>query len=329
MCKISATLRVANLKGPDPQPYLRRDTNTMYNQHKILRVLQLISILKSGPPKSVRFLAQHMDCTDRTLYRYLALLEQVGFALVRDNNKRISIVPADETGAELGFTSDENALMKQLLLTAGKQHPLSDGIIKKLYVGSELKISGEHLLKAHLGQIVETLSEAILQRRQVLLRRYHSLNSGDIRDRLVEPIRFTENYRVLAAYEVKSGKNKFFNIERISSVDIGKRHFEHSAEHHYECPDVFGYAYENRQYPVELQLSLKAAVLLKEAHPMCAPLIKQEGGHQNRYRFKATVHHLEPVTRFVLANYEDVRLLDAAELKSEIRERLNRMLENG
>ncbi|MBK9402179.1 MAG: hypothetical protein IPN36_15475 [Bacteroidetes bacterium] len=38
------------------------------------------------------------------------------------------------------------------------------------------------------------------------MKKYHSVNSNIISDRLVEPICFTDNYQSLAAYEIKTGR---------------------------------------------------------------------------------------------------------------------------
>ena len=56
----------------------------MLNQHKILRVLQLIALLKKSPAKSIKNLASILSNTDRTIYRYLDLIKELGFDLQRD-----------------------------------------------------------------------------------------------------------------------------------------------------------------------------------------------------------------------------------------------------
>ena len=67
----------------------------MLNQHKILRVLQLISLLKKEPSKSIKFIAGILESTDRTVYRYLDLVKELGFDLQRDTHNRFYIVSED------------------------------------------------------------------------------------------------------------------------------------------------------------------------------------------------------------------------------------------
>ena len=68
----------------------------MHNQNKILRVLQLITQLKKQPAKSIRFLAGILESTDRTVYRYLDLVKELGFELHKDYNNKFQIIGEDE-----------------------------------------------------------------------------------------------------------------------------------------------------------------------------------------------------------------------------------------
>jgi proteasome accessory factor C len=63
----------------------------MLNQRKILRVLQFISFLEQRPPKAVNQLAEMLETTERTVYRYLDLIRECGFDLHRDKHNRFFI----------------------------------------------------------------------------------------------------------------------------------------------------------------------------------------------------------------------------------------------
>jgi predicted transcriptional regulator len=60
----------------------------MLNQHKILRVFQLISLLQQEPPKSTQHLGSILVNTHRTIYRHLDLLRELGFDLQRVHNNK-------------------------------------------------------------------------------------------------------------------------------------------------------------------------------------------------------------------------------------------------
>ena len=63
----------------------------MLNQHKILRVLQLIPLLQQEHPKSIQHIGSILRNTHRTIYPYLDLLRELGFDLQRDHNNKYFI----------------------------------------------------------------------------------------------------------------------------------------------------------------------------------------------------------------------------------------------
>ena len=75
----------------------------MFNQNKILRVFQLISLLKKQPTKSIKFLSGVLGSTDRTIYRYFDLIKELGFDLQRDGFNRYFIV-GDKDINDIEFT---------------------------------------------------------------------------------------------------------------------------------------------------------------------------------------------------------------------------------
>ncbi len=279
----------------------------MYNQHKILRVFQLITLLQQYPPKSIQHLANIIETTTRSAYRYIDLIRSLGFDLQKDDYNRYFIVQ-NEPAFVTQFSPEEADFLKQLVLTSGKENNLRDSVMQKIYLSSETTIVGNHLLKAHLGRIVQDLSEAISCRLQVKLKNYHSLNGDSISDRLVEPIAFTNNYTSLMAYELATKKNKYFNIERITNVEILDRSWMHQSKHAIEQPDAFGFAPSGKTYPIHLHLSLKAYLLLKEEYPLCAPYIKPIP-KSNKYELKLEANSLKPIERFIKGLEEEIEVL--------------------
>lgn len=61
----------------------------MHNQHRILRVLQLIDVLQKEPAKSIRNLVTLIDNTERTIYCYLDLVKAMGFSLTKNCIQKI------------------------------------------------------------------------------------------------------------------------------------------------------------------------------------------------------------------------------------------------
>lgn len=284
----------------------------MYNQNKILRVLQLISLLKKEPSKSIRFLSGILESTDRTVYRYLDLIKELGFELQRDQNNRFFIINDVEV-EPYSFSNEEVVLLKELLLSVGKDSKLKDSILKKIYFKSEIAIHGNHILKAHLGKIIEKLSGAIQNEKRVILKDYHSANSQKISDRLVEPITFSDNYNSLIAFEVETGENKYFNIERITDILELNTNQEFQEKHKNDKPDIFGFSELNgEKFDIELRLTLRAYLILKEEYPLVQPYVKKEPNKET-YLLKCSVNNPKAITRFILGFPKDVQIIGSEE----------------
>lgn len=284
----------------------------MHNQNKILRVFQLINLLKTEPPKSMKYIAEVLDSTERTLYRYFNLLEELGFDLRRDEFNRI-FIHTNQVEGDVAFTRDEIVFLKKLLQSSGKNVKIKDSILSKLLINSDVQIGTKLALHAHLGKIVDTISNGMESKRQVILRKYHSFNSNSISDRTVEPIAFTENYRSLIAFEVATKKNKIYNIDRITSVEVTRHPFRNAKHHRVDDMDVFGFIRNDKEFDIELHMSMRAAMLMKEEFPMtieCIRLVDSKGF----YTFKASVYDLKPVARFILGLSQEINIIKGHEL---------------
>lgn len=278
----------------------------MYNQHKILRVFQLINLLKSKPAKSIRTLAKTLDIDNRSIYRYFDLLRELGFQLEKDTYSRFCIL-SDDSEEGFMFTAEESVWLNELISTSGKDNILKDAILKKLYVNSEIKIQGKQFFKAHLSKLVEQANVAIKTKQQVLLKKYYSANSQNIEDRLVEPIHFTDNFQHLVAYEVNTHTIKHFHIERITEIELLEKSFQFAEQHRTSETDVFGFASNGEQFEVELLMSLRAYVFLKEEYPATTPYLKYDK-RLDQYRLKVKVNNMAPVERFIKGLEGEVEL---------------------
>lgn len=289
----------------------------MHNQNKILRVLQLISLLKKKPAKSIRFMSGLLESNERTVYRYLNLIKELGFELQRDHSGRFFIINEDEAES-YDFSNDEVELLKELLLSVGKNSKLKDSILKKIYFKSEIAIQGNHILKAHLGKIVEKLRVAIQNEKRVILKDYHSANSQKISNRLVEPIAFSDNYNSLIAFEVETEENKYFNIERITEVIELNSNQEFQEKHRNDKPDAFGFSESNKEkFDIDLRLTLRAYLILKEEYPLVQPFIKKEA-NQDTYLLKYCVNNPKAITRFILGFPKDVEVIGSKEFLKQL-----------
>jgi predicted DNA-binding transcriptional regulator YafY len=280
----------------------------MHNQHKILRVLQLITLLKKAPPKSIRFLAGVLESTDRTVYRYLDLVKELGFELHKDHNNKFQIVGGDEY-QQISFSNEEVLLLRDLVMTTGKDNKLKDSLLQKIYLQSELAIQGNQILKANLGKMVEKINSSISENKRIVLKGYHSLNTQKISDRIIEPITLTDNYNSVCGFEVETQLNKYYNLERITEVIQSEEEQQFHHLHQMDEMDVFGFSEKNGQkFSVELLVSLRAYILLKEQYPKIDNHITKEINTE-KYRVKIEVNNPKPITRFILGLKDDIEVI--------------------
>jgi proteasome accessory factor C len=286
----------------------------MHNQNKILRVLQMISVLKKQPAKSIRFLAGILESTDRTVYRYLDLVKELGFELQKDQNNKFLIVSGDDYET-VSFSKEEASLLRDLVLTAGKDSKLKDSVLQKIYLQSEISIQGNQILKANLGILVAKINTAIIENKRVLLKSYHSINTQKISDRLIEPISLTDNYNSICGFEVDTKTNKYYNIERITEVIIVNEQQEFQNLHQLDEMDAFGFSKQNgANFQVELILTLKAYILLKEEYPKIEKHINKDK-NSAVYHLKIEVNNPKPITRFILGLKDEIVVVGSNEFK--------------
>lgn len=284
---------------------------TMFNQNRIYRLFQMINYLKARPAKSVRSIESFLDTSERTVYRYLDLLKDLGFTIEKDSNNKIFIASTSDIDL-IPFTLQEADYMKMLILTSGKENQLAHSVLQKIQQSSEIQLGAESLFKAHLAKIVEQISVAIIDGKQLLIKGYSSANSQSVTDRLVEPTCFTDNYDAVSAFEIKTRLNKYFNIERMTSVEVLETQMEHEAQHEFYKPDIFGFQGKSMSKEIELQMSMRAYLVFKEEYPMSAAFIKQIPD-TGKYSFKANVQSYKAPGRFVLGFLEDVKVVGSKE----------------
>lgn len=269
----------------------------MYNQHKILRVFQLINILRAGPAKSIRSLGNTLGVDNRIVYRYLDLLRELGFQLEKDTYSRYSMVQAGGDDP-LHFTGQEAAWLCDLIATAGKESPIKDALLQKIQVKSDVQIAGQQLFKVHLSHLLDLARQGIEARQQIILQKYHSANSQNVEDRLVEPIHFTENQQHLVAFEPASQSIKHFHIERISGIEPTGQPFKYPELHRESGTDIFGFAANGQRHEIKLAMSLRAYLFLKEEYPRSIPFLKYDKASE-RYLLQVTVNSMLPIERFM------------------------------
>jgi proteasome accessory factor C len=276
----------------------------MFNQHRILRVFKLITLLKTFPAKSIKRLAQSLEISERSCYRYLDLLAEMGFEVDKDPHHKFFL--RSEAISE-PFTKEESQLIHEALSVAAKNNPLAASIQAKLPYLAESQTRANQVMAGHLAKLVSQIQEAIKNEKQVRIFKYQSASSESITDRLVEPIGFTSNYQYLCAFEVESKQNKYFKLERMGAIENLSEIVKFQEQHKLLNPDVFGFNDSGEKFPIKLKMSMRAMLFLKDDYPATADFLTEQ--KDGSWLLEVEVNSMEPVDRIVRGMPEEVKIL--------------------
>jgi proteasome accessory factor C len=273
----------------------------MFNQNRIYRVFKLINLLKSSPAKSIKRLSESMEVSERSLYRYMELLVEVGFELQKDSSNRYYL---NHDHVE-SFTKEEAEFISQSISSNQKNNPLIKSIRTKLVLLDEMNVASNEIVASHYSKVISQLQESIETKSQVLIIKYQSASTESVSDRLVEPVSFSSAFDSITAFEVESGMNKFFKIERIGDVQILDSLFEYTDKHESLVSDIFGFSDTGKRHHIYLQLSMRAMLWLRDDYPSSINFIREAG--EGQWILEVEVYNMEPVNRILRSMPEDVK----------------------
>jgi proteasome accessory factor C len=300
-------------KAVSKKKIIGKKTESIIPQAKLLRLFQIIAVLKSGH-WTIKQLADRFDTSERTIYRYINLLEEVDFLLEKDFENRFFIITTDDDPTQAQFSIEETKLIKKLIQSGAQDNPLRSSLLKKLSLNSEIDSMPRLFLKVRLGQFVDQIAEAIRNKNQIVLKNYHSANSNEIRDRLVEPIHFGDNYQSIIALDTQDKICKQFKLDRIGELIEIETKYQHEILHKKNQTDIFGFTGDSNTW-ITLYLSMRAYLLLREEYPLSIPYTERI---ENGYQFHGPVSNFDGIGRFVLGLMDEIQIKGPALFKTFI-----------
>lgn len=296
-----------------------KKTESIIPQARLLKLFQIIAVLKSGH-FTVKQLASRFDSSERTIYRYISLLEEASFLIEQDFKNRYFIVTSDDDPSQAQFSIEETKLIKKLIQGSATDNPFKHSLLKKLALNSEVDSMPRLFVKARQGKFVDQLAESIRNKKQVVLKNYHSANSNEIRDRLVEPIHFGDNYLSIMALDTQDKICKQFKLDRIGEVIEMDKPFQLEALHQNTITDIFSFTGNSNAW-ITLRLSMRAYLLLREEYPLSIPYVEKKEDH---YLFHGPVASFEGVGRFVLGLIDEIQVIGTQDFIDFLKAKLNR-----
>ena len=286
---------------------------------RILRLLNLMKLLSSNVDYTIRELMDRLAISRRSIFRYLDTLRIAGFAVAKKGTNIHKLLSMPKEGINLStlihFSEEEAYLLHNLIGALTSDCQVAINLENKLAAMFDATSVTEIIGNKIIGENIMRLRQAIDEKKQVTLVRYESGNTMSISDRLVEPIKFSSNYRDVYAYEVSTGMTKVFKISRIGLVDISLADWQHEDKHEKIETDCFRMA-GKEDIPVTLKMTLKAKNLLIEEYPLASKYISYDG---KDWWFKGNVKDLAGVGRFTLGLADQITVTDTPVLNDYIR----------
>ena len=292
------------------------------DQPKVERLLRLMKLMTANVNYTVSDLAERLDTSYRSIYRYIETFKDAGFVVHKLDGGVYKLGKESRYFQDISqlvhFTDEEAHIVNQLIAGLDDTNMLKQNLRRKLSSVYNCTSMANSIVKGENAQNVNRLIEAIEQKKVVILRDYASSRTGS-RDRCVEPFGFTTNYVQLWCYEAESGLNKLFNTARIGSVDILDEVWQHEADHREGHIDIFrttGF----ELHRVQLELGMLSRNLLIEEYPLAErDLTEQEDG---RWILTTEVCNYLGIGRFVMGLLDDIRIIDSPDFEEYIRHKI-------
>ena len=201
------------------------------DQPKLERLLRLMKLLTANTTYNIDQLAERLQMSRRTVYRYIDTFRDAGFVIKKSGD----CIRLDKESPHfrdisqlVHFTEEEAVILKSAIENIDDTNLLKQNLKRKLYSVYDNKTLADTVVRGKNAPNIRRLIEAIEERRQATLRGYQSAHGGEVRDRRVEPFAFTTNYVQVWCYDLESHSNKLFKTSRIGSVELSDTGWEHA-----------------------------------------------------------------------------------------------------
>jgi predicted DNA-binding transcriptional regulator YafY len=209
------------------------------------------------------------------------------------------------------FSEEELVILYETLNLIEGTSPVKEQLIRKLNALYDYKALEQLKQRDDLTKI-QKLSDAMQNKKQVILKNYRSSNSNKITDRKVEPFDYLSDYRSVWCYECATKSCKQFKLARIHEISLLNSDWENELMHKIHFTDAFRISSLKSIGSIEAKLSLKAYNLLLEEFPLSREYVKEEKGC---YQLKIPVAGYQGIGRFVMGLPGEIGVLGSKSFK--------------
>lgn len=281
----------------------------MSTDTKTHRILRFILFLSNSYPKSKDECIAFLGVGDTAFYSYCNTLKETGFDLHQKDGK-YWLEYTDQDFQVLRnvfhFSEEEAYLLSRTIDAIEVKQADALRLKQKLTAFLNQDKVIESYIRKEKSDIVCSLRKAQQQRKQILLVNYASGNSQTVKNRMVEPFEFKDDFNLVWAFDTMLKQNRQFKVCRIEDVQETLIPWRNEQSHHSKPVDVFRNTGDlNKQ--IELRMNLKARNLLIEEYPLSERHLDRTGN--NQYRLTIQVAKYEGPGRFVMGLIDDIQVV--------------------
>lgn len=280
---------------------------------KVERLLQCMMLLIDNEEHmrySIEDIAQRLNTSPRTIYRYIRTLSNVGFVIPRPVHNVFHISKeskALETISKAIYFSDDERKLLSAALEGLADNSTTQNLRQKIERTYRQTTMAAIMSTSRLSENITNLQAAISGRLQVTLKNYRSGHSASVTDRIVEPFEISSEADEVTALEVSSKLIKVFKVTRIGRVEINNLEWQYADLHRHQKTDIFKFAGELK-YPLRMTLSAYAADILEHEYPLSKSFL--EPTMDGRYRLDTKVCEYTAAARFALGMMEHIEICE-------------------
>ena len=281
----------------------------MSTDTKTHRILRFILFLSNSYPKSKDECITFLGIGDTAFYSYCHALKETGFDLHQKDGKYWIDYPDQDFQVlrkVLHFSEEETYLLSRSIDMIEEKQVCATRLKQKLASFLNQDKTIESYIQKEKSAIVQLLRKAQQQKKQILLINYASGNSQTVRNRMVEPFEFKDDFNMVWAFDTELRQNRQFKICRIEDILETLLPWEYERLHRSKPVDIFRNTGDLTKQ-IEFKLNLKAKNLLIEEYPLSERFLKKI--NHNQFVLKALVAKYEGPGRFVLGLAEDIQVV--------------------
>jgi len=291
---------------------------------KTHRILRLILFLSNSYQKTKDECCTFLGIKDSAFYNYCNVLKETGFDLCQKDGKYwIDYQDKDHQVLRnvFHFSEEESYLLSQTINCLDGKPGCSAKLKQKLSSFLNQDKALEAYIHKEKSAIVQSLRKAWQEKKQILLINYASGNSQTVKNRMVEPFEFKDDFNLIWAFDTTLKQNRQFKICRIEDVRETLLPWEYQKSHRSKPVDIFRNT-GDLDKQVRFGLTLRAKNLLIEEYPLSERFLTKI--NNKLFEFKAPVAKYEGPGRFVMGLAEDIQLVGDEGFLKFLKQKINK-----